>query len=241
MDIFPAMGYECFVLNLRGHGDDRKFKKSFKLSGYIEDVTRCVEYCRQYCKKNGLTESNPFIIGHSMGGGLVQLYISSNSNQVKGAVMFAPATAGGLGFSEMMASSWSESGRCTSRTLFFGHNRIQWLKYSNFFGAIREGETIEPRVTNEDDLDHYNSQLCRESIGAVFGLCRYKLNGGVHIPVLVIGSDTDAYFQEKSLKKTADFYHTQPKILKGLCHDMMLDEKGWRDSAQEVLNFIEQQ
>lgn len=43
------------------------------------------------------------------------------------------------------------------------------------------------------------------------------------IIVFVIGSDKDAYIPTDSLDTTANFYDTRPMILRGLCHDMMLD------------------
>ena len=71
----------------------------------------------------------------------------------------------------------------------------------------------------------------------MFGLWDFELKDAPNIPVFVIGSDKDAYFPIKSLNETAAFYDTRPMILKGLCHDMMLDFE-WEKAAQSVLEFI---
>lgn len=68
----------------------------------------------------------------------------------------------------------------------------------------------------------------------------YSNNYYVHIPVFVIGSYADLYFGKKSLEKTADEYakegsKTALVILDHLCHDMMVDDDKWEESAKPVI------
>lgn len=245
---FTDNGYACFMLNLRDHGDDNKnIPKKACLSDYVDDVARCVAHCKAFCEipENKLPYSKPFILGHSMGGGLVEIYISEHSDEVKGAILFAPVTAQGMGFISGLASICSKTGRNTTPTVKGQEKPNEHLAESNFFVAKVNDRNFTPRITDPKELEYYDSQLCSESQKAMFGLINFDLSNNIHIPVFVIGSYVDAYFPEKSLTKTAAFYgckttDTRRKllILENLCHDMMLDPD-WMDSATPILTFIE--
>lgn len=231
---FTEKGYLCFVLNLRGHGDD-KSNKNGRLSKYVDDVKDCVVFCEKYCKNNKIQYSKPSIIGHSMGGGIVEIYMNKYSDQIKNAILFAPATANGMKKSAI-TTTFSKTGRCTCPTVF-GWKTNRNLLNSNFFVAKTDNKNFTPRITNKKELEFYDKHLCSENIFAMFGLIIFKLIKP-NVPVFVIGSDKDAYFPTDSLNITANFYDTKPMILRGLCHDIMLDPE-WEKAAESVLEFIE--
>lgn len=238
VNFFTKIGYACFAINLRGHGDnDKNDIKGANLSDYVIDVIRCVEYIENNHDNSeiNIPYSKPFIIGHSMGGSIVQKYISDFSHKVKGAVLLASVTAKGMGTKRIITTSLSLRGLRTSTTTLFGKNLS--LPKSNFF-AVKNGVKCETRISKEI-LEYCKISLCRESLKAMFGLRRYKLNKNINIPVFVIGSDKDAYFSTNSLNNTAVFYGTKAMILEGLCHDMMFDDEGWEKSAKVILDFIE--
>ncbi len=235
VDFFTKVGYACFVINLRGHGEnDRNDIKGAKLSDYLTDVVHCVEYIKNNCNSPEINIQyfKPFIIGHSMGGAIVEMYIDKYSDEVEGAILFAPVTAGGMNL-RILTTSFSIRGFSTLPTAFFG--KKIFLSISNFF-AIKN-KILYKCTVSKADLEYSRKELCKESIRAMFGLWDFELKDAPNIPVFVIGSDKDAYFPIKSLNKTAAFYDTKPMILKGLCHDMMLDFE-WEKAAQSVLEFI---
>lgn len=231
---FSDRGYDCFALSLRGHGDSAGHglrKQLYSVACYVSDVKKVVEQCS---KK---THEKPFLMGHSMGGAIVQQYIDKYSETIKGAILLAPVTAEGMGWKCCGRLASSKSGWCSLLTILFGWNMKQLLKNSTFFVAMDSDGDTTPRIVDEDKIARYNKLLCAESVWAVCGLIRYKLSGAVNIPVFVIGSDTDAFFRADSLKKTAGFYGTTPTILNGLCHDIMLDPK-WEQAAQAIGEFL---
>ena len=239
VDLLTQNGYACFAINLRGHGDNnRKDIKGAHLSDYITDVIRSITYIENNCAKPeiNIPYSKPFIIGHSMGGAIVESYISDFSHKVKGAVLFAPATAEGLGLGRIFTTSSSLRGLRTAPTTLFGI-KIS-LACSNFF-AVKNGIRCKSKISKED-LTYCAESLCRESLKAMLGLRHFELKNNLTIPVFVIGSDKDAYFPVKSLNQTAAYYGTKAMILKGLCHDMMFDKDGWKDSAEAVLEFLKE-
>lgn len=243
MDFFSENDYECFALNLRGHGDNNRKGLTFAtLSQYESDVKICVEYCIDYCSKNEITEK-PFLLGHSMGGAVVQKYIGEYANAVKGAILFASATAGGMNFWKTV------KGGITHNNLFLASLAGLGLSRKMKIDSIYKSAFFDKRISYEK-AEIYKEKLCRESIKILL-LDLYKEytnNNDINIPILIVGSYADSYFNEESLITTADAYKcskndTKKKleILSDLCHDMMLDEvdEGWKKSAKVVLDFME--
>lgn len=239
IEYFTKIGYTCFAINLRGHGDnDENDIKGAQLSDYVTDVIRCIDYIENHHNdiKIDIPYSKPYIIGHSMGGAIVEIYISKYSDEVKGAVLFAPATAQGMGKS-IFTTTVTKTGFNTMPTTR-GCKPNKHLAESNFFIAKdKDTKKFVPRITDETELKYYDDQLCKESTKAMFDLHKFTLNKNINIPVFVIGSNKDAYFPEDSLKSTANFYDTEPMILRGLCHDMMLDPE-MEKAVESVLEFL---
>lgn len=76
MEFFSEQGYRCSALSLRGHGGSggKEQLQSFTLSDYVEDVEQVVAQC----------ETKPFLVGHSMGGAVVQQFIGKHEDLVRG-------------------------------------------------------------------------------------------------------------------------------------------------------------
>lgn len=227
-------GYACFVVNLRGHGDDPNTAnlKGSHLSDYVTDVIHCVDHCKNFCKENDIAYSKPVIIGHSMGGAIVQSYISDFSYEVSSAVLLASVTAGGMGWSGILKTSFSGSGLCTAPAT------LGWKKISSLL--ISRSNFFTNRLS-KDQAKAYNEQLCKESFPAMFDLRKYDINTAIKTPILVVGSEADAYFGKESLVKTAAAYgisenDSSLKVVTDLCHDIMLDPEELEN--QEVIKYI---
>lgn len=233
---FSEHGYECYAVDLQGHGrDSRKRLKGASLSGYVENVKDIVSRC----------SGKPFLIGHSMGGAVVQQYIGKYADTVSGAVLFASATAPRMPRAKTTLSLVNRN----LRYAFYVALGIKGKKGKRakivheaafFTGENEAGEKVQ-RI---DDTTPYESLLQKEPKRVfLWDLYRnYSKNYKIDVPVFVIGSSADAYFPEESLKKTAQKYaeYKEPayKCLNYLCHDMMLDPK-WKEPAELVRKFIE--
>lgn len=240
MEYFSEHGYECFALNLRGHGDNTRKGLTFAtLSQYMSDVARCINFCSAYMRDKGITEK-PFLLGHSMGGAVVQKYMKNHFDEVKGTILFAPATAKRMPWIHTILGIKKENLRIAV---------IKALGFKVSDEQIARSAFFDNRIKSHEDIRRYNSRLHRESYVILF-ISLYlpyysgKYNG--NIPILVIGSYADSYFPEESLKRTAEVYgctqngtRNQLVILPDLCHDMMLDTDQWEDSANAVLKFME--
>lgn len=238
---FPDNGYDCYALSLRGHANSEGFEKinHYKLSDYCDDVQECIRYCTSdECEYK--MKSIPFLLGHSMGGAVVQKYIGKYTNAVKGAILFASATAHRMPFFKTIISSLVKKNLLIATKKSWGHIiSDEDLAQSAFF---------DERIKDKENINRYNGLLQKESliITCLSLYLPYTFEHNIDIPIMVTGSTADSYFPEKSLNKTAKKYHCSKtnkkkyfKILDNLCHDMMLDEKEWKESAKIVLDFME--
>lgn len=249
INFFAEHSYQCYAVSLRGHGnsDGREHLKDFGLSDYVEDVKIAVETCREE------TGMKPFLIGHSMGGAVVQKYIGEYEDTVQGAILFAPATAPKMTLGDVFPKNrnllfatfiaWD----CCGVFSKFGVKREKIVQDAAFFSSKDKRSKITQRVK---DASRFGALLQAESKKVTGGAIKigelrkcYTKNYDVHIPVFVIGSYADLYFPEESLMKTADKYSQNGKtalvVLERLCHDMMLDDDEWKASAIPVLRFME--
>lgn len=186
-----------------------------------------------------------------MGGAVVQQYIGKYSNTVRGAVLFAPATAPRMTRCDVIPKN---PNLLFATLIAFGCKLIFSKEYLTqhaafFTGTDKNGKRVQ-RVKNTSD---YARLLHSESKKVTGGPIKagdlikanYSDNYSIDIPVFVIGSYADQYFPKKSLEETASAYahegKTALKILDHLCHDMMLDNyepEAWKASAEPVLAFV---
>lgn len=241
LTFFPDNGYDCYALSFRGHAGSDGYDKldEYELSDYSDDVKRCIEYCKsENCEHK--MKSKPFLLGHSMGGAVVQNYMGEHSVELKGAILFASATAGGMNAGKTFLDT------------YIIHKNLRIAAHKASGKEVTDSKMFESaffdRRVPMNKIKKYNTLLQKESKNIILkNLFKpYTNNYKVGIPILVIGSYADSYFPEKSLRKTAEFYECseidttkQLKILPDLCHDMMLDEEGWEESARVVLEFVE--
>ena len=79
LDYFAQHGYAAHAVNLRGHGNSegREKLRWTRIADYVEDVTNAV----------GQLPSLPILIGHSMGGFIIQKYLEDHD--APGAVLLS--------------------------------------------------------------------------------------------------------------------------------------------------------
>lgn len=248
INFFADHGYQCYAISLPGHGGSggKEHLQAYRLSDYVEAVKEAIETIKKDMEAHGLRDVKPFLLGHSMGGAVVQQYIGKYPDTVGGAVLFASATAPCMSRRETLASLFSSPEKhnlwCAFKVaLGCKKNWAENVHNAAFFtGENEAGEKIQ-RI---DDTSPYESLLQKESKWILLWdlYCKYSENYRIDVPIFVIGSRADAYFPEESLEKTAGKYaeHKEPayECLNYLCHDMMLDPK-WEEPAELVREFME--
>ncbi|MBQ2695089.1 alpha/beta hydrolase [Candidatus Saccharibacteria bacterium] len=228
LPFFSEQGFASYAISYRQHG---KSDKGFSIiKNYVDDVEDAIDFITD---ESGF---RPHIVGHSMGGAVVQKMLGQHYDRISSATLFASATAPKMPILKTFIGSWF----------------IQCFRLANIIacsGKAFAGETLLKSAffsggnINAVELDRYSKLLQREPLFVPFELFLIKYSNNYDIPqsfpILVMGSRNDSYFPEESIKKTAEMYKRKPFILDGLCHDMMLDVK-WEEAANCVLDFIVQ-
>lgn len=224
LDFFADKGHRALALSLRGHGKSPapKSMRRCSIADFVADVAAVAD---------DLPEQ-PVVVGHSLGGFVVQKYLESHD--AAAAVLLASAPpAGILGFlaRRLKRHPWyTASGLAMTRSL-------------RGVGATPElaRETFFSRSHSEADVARYAAELCEEYALKIaidmlwLHLPRPHL---VTTPLLVLGAEDDVCFTPQEVRATAAAYHTDAEIFPKMSHDMMLDP-GWLAVAERIHAWVE--
>lgn len=216
---FANAGYQVTALSLRGHaGSEGKIQGS-GIMDYVRDVEEVAK----------TLPTPPVLVGHSMGGFIVQKFLERNS--APAGVLLAAAPPFGV-----WHGTW----------LVFKHSPLTLLKILTRFRLQPVVETPESArwAFFSEDMPHeqlltYHAKMNDESFRMYLDLLGLNLvnTKKVKTPLLVLGAKDDAVISVGDVEKTAKAYHTQPEFFPNMAHDMML-EKDWKDVAERIMGWL---
>jgi non-heme chloroperoxidase len=215
---FASRGYRTYAVSLRGHGASgaRERLPWISLQEYVADVEWLVEQL----------DTVPILVGHSMGGMVVQKYLETH--RVPAAVLMASAPPEGL----LFAAWWL----VLSNPLLFWELNLLAMSgpyLSSVDGvrrAIFSGDIPRGRVAG------YMRRAQQESLRAIVDMSWLNLprrNARIKSPMLVMGGEDDALIPVPAVESTARAYGVRAEIFPGTGHAMMLDEH-WRPVAERI-------
>jgi pimeloyl-ACP methyl ester carboxylesterase len=219
---FTAQGYDVISMSYRNHGRSTH-KGSLRwrtINEYVEDVHAVV---------SNIT-GDVYLIGHSMGGFLVQHYLQQHlSPQLKKAVLLCSVPASGIGGATWQAvKTYPLSFLKALLTLSFKpvFNSKDKAKKLMFAPAV-PGELIDAIVARMQD----------ESFRAYIDMMLLNRPGTQPtIPVLMIGGTEDFLIREASLRKNALLLGATLLMMNG-GHNINL-EQGWEQVAEIIQEFF---
>ena len=221
LSFFADKGYRALAVSFRGHGNSPITKplRNCSLADYVEDVSTAADSL----------PVRPVVIGHSMGGVVVQKYLESHDAPA-GVLMASmpPRGALGSGLRWMKRHPWHfTKAAITGKSLAYVNTPK--LARERFFSA----QTPDAQV-----LD-YATRLQEESARAGFdsvllGLLRAK---GVTTSLLVVGALDDGAITPKEVRATARAYRTEAEFFANMGHDIML-EPGWATVAERIHTWL---
>lgn len=218
---FAEHGYEVHALSLRGHGNSEGGEgiRWYSISDYVTDVRQVV---------NRLS-THPVLIGHSMGGYVVQKYLESY-NAPAGVLVASVPTKGILGF----LLRWLR--RHPASTLKALALLNTWYFVST--PALSKDAFFSDDFPDEQFLEYY-AHIQNESFRMALEMTILRLPRPrrIQTPLLVLGGESDRIFSVSEHRKTARAYQTEAIIFPDMAHDMML-ERGWGNVADKILNWL---
>jgi len=245
---FAAKGFHSYALSFRGHGqsEGREKLETFSLLDYSDDLLQVMQQIN----------SKPVLIGHSLGGSIVQRVWSLHPDSMRAVVLLSSTPPRG------MLKEWAKivsihfrliykmymynRGKSTNR----GEKIIERLLFplstpveeSTIFPSIVADRLFFPPNLSAESKQEYLRLLQPESLVAAEGMLRQALDVNsmnTNIPILVLGSRKDAFLSEKIAFMIARDYKTRATIFSDICHDMMLDPK-WKTVADVIVDFLQE-
>lgn len=221
LDYFAEQGYHAIAVSLRGHGSSRTSKPlhSLSVADYVDDVHDIADRL----------PSPPILVGHSMGGFVVQKYLEADT--APAAILLASTPPHGAWRSLVRRASlhpWLYAkATVTGRSL-----------YSVNIPAVAR-EAFFPAGMSDVLVARYASRLTEESRRSVLDTLFLDLPRPrrVTAPVLVIGGSHDRVFSRSEIRATARAYRTTAEILPDTTHNMMLGTQ-CRPVAERVAEWL---
>lgn len=218
MDYFASLGYEVHAISLPGHGKSSMNKghiNSYGFEDYVETLERQIK----------LISPAPVVIGHSLGGGIVQKYLENH--QLPAAVLLASLPSKG-----MLPMTLRTLRRYPTSTLMA---LLKWDMYETVKTPAL-AQSMFLNATTEVDVEAFHKQLVREAIFFTLMKPFAKLNPA-KTPMLALAAEKDAIFTLDEEKETAKKYDAQLVVFTGQAHNLMI-ESDWRKVADVIDGWI---
>ncbi|WP_288349722.1 alpha/beta hydrolase [uncultured Thalassospira sp.] len=220
---FADKGFETVSFSLRGHGGSggRQLRSLASIDDYVEDLEEVVDTLGQ----------TPVLIGHSMGGYIIQKYLEQHTAEA--AILMASVPPEGLLASNtMMAMAQPD--------LYF---QMAWLQAIGPHTFLRErlGRAMLSPDIAEDEGMIYFGRLETESQRALLDMMGANpifLTADDAPAMLVIGAHDDEIIQSELIHHTARKYHADYALVDDIHHAMMLD-KNWEMVAETMLEWLQ--
>ncbi len=216
---FAQQGLRACAVSLSGHGGSRGRERldSFSIADYVRDLGEAVSS----------VGGDPIIVGHSMGGFVVQKYLEHAA--APGVVLMASVPPQGL-LSASIALAFSNPGLFAdvNSMLHRGRASLATLQHALFASPVAP-----------DRLHAYYRLMQPESQRAMWDMTLFdlpKLRRGNCPPLLVLGAERDILVPPPEVEKAARFYGAEAQLFPDMGHVMML-EAGWRKVADRIIEW----
>jgi pimeloyl-ACP methyl ester carboxylesterase len=221
LDYFAQHGFAAHAVSLRGHGksEGRDTLRWTRIADYVEDMAQAAQQL----------PSPPILIGHSMGGFIIQKYLEDHASPA--AVLLSSAPPAGL-----LATSFRIVRR---HPLVFAKVNVT----RSLFPLVAKPRLVREAFFSDDvpqeELLAYARQMQDESYMAFLDMVALDLPKPekVQTPMLVLGVGRDNMLTRREIEATAHAYHTQAEIIADVAHDSMLEPR-WQAVAERIVVWL---
>ena len=221
LDYFAQHGFAAHALNLRGHGNSegREKLRWTRIADFVEDVANAVQQM----------PSPPILIGHSMGGFIIQKYLEDHD--APAAVLLSSASPAGL---------LPTAIRTARRQPWVFAKVNLTLSLQPFIATPKlVGDAFFAKDLPYEQLVEYWKQTQDDSFMAFVDMVALDLPKPekVKTPLLVLGAALDNMIAPSEIQATARAYNTHAEIIPDVPHNSMLDPR-WQSVAERILAWL---
>jgi pimeloyl-ACP methyl ester carboxylesterase len=223
LEYFDTRGFASYAIDLRGHGDADagEYLRWTPITHYVNDLTAAV----------AAIPEPPVLIGHSMGGLVIQKYLERAP--ARAAILIAPSPAHGM--------LRSGARLVLHHPLIFAHVALTLDARHLYSTPARARALLFGPELSDAKVADYSARFGRESIRVLFDLMfdRPKVDRiRGRCPMLVMGAGRDAILSARDITETARAYQAPYHMVPAMGHDMMLDV-GWESVARHMADWID--
>jgi pimeloyl-ACP methyl ester carboxylesterase len=224
LPFFASQGFPAYAVSLRGHGGSAGWRDlaNYRLRDYVDDV------------RASLTKlpSHRVLIGHSMGGAVVQQLLSEDRQSVCAAVLMASVPPKGV-------NAWDDW-----RVRLF--QRRTYKQLSRFLASKTTAhqtpfpfEVFFAQTLDDTEKRRFVERVQPESPRIQKDIRRplVKAPQELRLPMLVVGGRQDWFLSAGAFRRTGRAYGARVVLFDGIGHNLMLDKR-WCWVAREIVNFL---
>ena len=222
LGFFAARGHAAHAVSLRGHGASagRERLRATRIADYVADVAAVAASLPR----------PPVVIGHSMGGFVVQKYLEHHA--APGAVLLAPVPPRGvLGTTLRLARR---------HPLIFARVNLTLSLYALVATPALARECFFSAGLPDAQVNAHWERLQEESFRAFLDMLALDLPRPTpgRTPMLVLGAADDTIFTPAEVRATAVAWDAELEIFPRIAHDMML-EPLWLTVAERIAGWLD--
>jgi pimeloyl-ACP methyl ester carboxylesterase len=213
---FAERGYETHAISLPGHGQSPLGKRSlnlYTLGDYTDVLAAEIDKLR----------APPVVIGHSLGGAILQKYLQHHS--LPGAVLLATLPPRGI------------SGMILRKLRQHPLPTLKGLLTLNLYHCVGTPALARSWFLSEDapvDIGAYQKKLCGESYAiAMQTLLPFLRVKTTKVPMLVVAAGNDNVFTVAEEKATAQKFKADFMLIENQAHNLMIDSD-WQAVAERI-------
>ena len=222
LDFFAGHGYRAVAFSLRGHGSSPSSRpvRVCSIADYVEDL-------RSICAD---LSPKPVLIGHSMGGFVVQKYLEAHD--APGAVLMASAPPRGQ-LRTVTRLLRQRPWNCLKFGLTGDPSDLYGTPdgFRKLYFSERTPEAVLAAAAGRFQLDSLRALNLDMTVGNRVTPER------VSTPVLVLGGHSDGTYTGTDLVTTAAAYRTVAEFFPETGHQMMLDST-WASVAERIRMWL---
>jgi len=225
LPFFARHGYEAHAFSLRGHG---------RSEGHAHLHTwRLVDYVADLAKAAATMPQPPVLVGHSMGGMVIQKYLETHP-EVAGMVLMASVPPQGLLPANL---------HMAMRHPFLFQQMVLFSLLGPSYGTLDMMRRLlfsqnMPEAKLRDYFDYVQAESQVVALD-MMGLNPLRLQPDqLRMPILVLGAQHDIFISPALVREIARFYRVESNIFPNMAHAMML-ELNWREVADYLLGWLE--
>jgi pimeloyl-ACP methyl ester carboxylesterase len=221
LDYFAGNGFASHAVNLRGHGNSegRDKLRWTRIADFVEDVANAV---RQL-------PSPPVLIGHSMGGFILQKYLEDHDAPAA-VLLSSPSPAGLLPTAIRKARQHPWAFTKVNLTL----SLLPFIATTQLARDAFFSDDVPDEL-----LRKYWNDMQDDSFAAFLDMVVLDLPkpARVKTPMLVLGAARDNMLTPGAIDATARAYNTQAVIIPDVAHNSMLEVR-WQLVADRILTWL---